>query len=219
MKAGFQACLLIVVLLFPFCRAADSASLPSPAPDKNIAKILDHFRQTAAAGYQYQEVRALELVDAPWHGAGLLFSGADGTLIKLQLSPERIIMAITASRMYYYHAAQGQRYSAPLDFTAPMLAQIGTFRAILQGRADELYANYAVAVEQHGSRWKLHLAGKTPDNAGLKLEVSGDDVKAQCKLLMQQADDEKTEYVIEPATARQLTGLSQARLLAEAAGE
>jgi hypothetical protein len=224
MKIGFQSrmpyCLLIMMLISSFCRAADGASTQDtnkvPA---DIVKMPANFRQSATGGYRYQETRTLELINAPWHGAGLLFSEADGTLIKLQLSPERIIMAITATHMYYYHAAAGRRYAAPLDLSAPMVAQIGAFRALLQGRAEELDANYDVGVERHGGRWILHMSGKTPDNTGLMLEASGDEAKAQRKIIMRQADGEKTEYLIEPASAPQLSGLSAARLLAEAAGE
>jgi hypothetical protein len=214
MKTGLKPCapylLFTALLLSPLCSAADSS---------DTGKLLENFRQMAATGYAYQETRILDLVDAPAHSTGYLYSSAAGTLIKLQLSPERIIMAITATRMYYYNAAQGQRYSAPLDFAAPMAAQIGGFRAILQGRAAELSANYDIDIKQRGHLWTLHLNGKAPDNAGLVIEVSGDETKPQRKIMIQQPDGEKTEYMMKPETVKQPSETTVERLLTEATGE
>lgn len=218
--------LLIVGLLLPVYCTADTvpdASIPANGvvdrASANAAKLLEHFRRmSATTSYRYQETRILDLVDAPWHGSGYLFSGTDGTLIKLQLTPERIIMAVTATRMYYYNAAEEQRYSAPLDFTVPGVEQIGAFRSILQGRTTELYADYTVDIQQRESRWTLHLTGKAPHNAGLLIEVSGDEAKPQRKIIIQQADGEKSEYNMKPAAAKQPPETSVERLLAEAAG-
>ncbi|WNV04037.1 outer membrane lipoprotein carrier protein LolA [Candidatus Methylospira mobilis] len=230
MNRGFLCCtpfVLFIALLPPHSSSADvtpssDAEPPSvaskPGNAGNTAKMLEHFRQMAASGYHYEETRVLELVEAPWHGSGYLLTDTDGTLVKLQLSPERIIMAITAQRMYYYAAAQGQRYSAPLDFSDPMIAQVGTLRAVLQGHTAELYADYDIAIDQRETEWLLRLTGKSSSNAGLLLEVSGDDAKPQRKIMIRQPDGEKSEYRMLPASERQV-GTNVARLLAEAAGE
>jgi hypothetical protein len=170
----------------------DAALPDSPDP-------LQRFRQTAATQYRYEETRTLELMAAPWKGKGYLLSSPDGTLVKLQLSPERIIMAISGERMMYYDSAHGQRQSAPLGQGGPMAEQVGAFRAILQGRTAELRSGYDIRTETRDKRWTLHLAGKAR-KAGEPppvLEISGDENLRRRHILIRQPDGEKTEYALE----------------------
>jgi hypothetical protein len=204
--------MLIPALLMP------AMGFPEPPDTLNV---LESFRQTAAAEYRYEETRTLEMMAAPWKGSGYLFSSPDGTLIKLQLSPDKAVMAISGDRMLYYDAAHGQRQSAPLSFAGPMAEQIGTFRAILQGRAEELMSAYDIRSEIRGKHWKLRLTAKEYGDGepGLAVEISGDAAQLRRHIAIQQPDGEKTEYVMEKTGEGKHLEKPIQRLLSEALGE
>jgi choline dehydrogenase-like flavoprotein len=216
MKFGFKLAalrlMLVPVLLMP------ALGFPEP-PDSS--HVLESFRQTAAAEYRYEETRTLEMMAAPWKGSGYLFSSPDGTLIKLQLAPEKVIMAISGDRMLYYDAAHGERQSASLSFAGPMAEQIGTFRAILQGRAEELKAAYDIRSEIHGKHWTLRLTAKERDGdePGLAVEISGDTDQPRRHIAIQQPDGEKAVYVMEKTGEGKQLEAPMQRLLSEATEE
>ncbi|QSB03642.1 outer membrane lipoprotein carrier protein LolA [Methylomonas sp. EFPC1] len=186
-----------------------------------LSELLTRIRQTGQAQFQYEETRVLELADAPWHGQGVMLSGTDGSLVKLQLQPARVIMAITEQRMLYWDPQQNQRHSAALDSAGPAGEQIKVFRSILQGRTEELQLNYAIAADKQGPQWTLRLTPK-PELSGDDLpsiEISGDDQDQQRRISIKQPDGESTEYRMHKATAAQQQDYSLPSLLQEASGE
>ncbi|WP_253734430.1 outer membrane lipoprotein carrier protein LolA [Methylomonas sp. ZR1] len=207
-----QRTLFLLLAVFPMFGWAD---------DTVLSELLTRIRQTGQAQFQYEETRVLELADAPWHGQGYMLSGADGSLVKLQLQPARVIMAITEQRMLYWDPQQNQRHSAALDSAGPAGEQIKVFRSILQGRTEELQLNYAIAADKQGPQWTLRLTPK-PELSGDDLpsiELSGDDQDQQRRILIKQPDGESTEYRMHKATAAQQQDYSLPSLLREASGE
>ena len=202
----------LLLLLLPCMTSAD------PAP---WSLLQDRFRQPGAAEFRYEETHTLELMAAPWHGQGYMLSAADGSLVKLQLAPQRVIMAISGGRMYYFDAEQRQRRSASLSYAGQAQEQIAAFRAILQGQVDELRALYDLSAIKHGENWKLRLAAKTkPSGSALEsIEISGGTDERKRQILIRQADGESTEYRLEKTGEGQSLEFSVQRLLQEAAGE
>ena len=198
-------------------------ALPSGvlADDKGLAELSGHFRQTGAAEFRYEETRILELASSPVKSNGYLLSSPDGSLVKLQLSPRRIIMAISGGQMLYYDQEQKQRHTAPLSFAGQAQQPIKVFRALLQGRTGELTAEYETTVERRGQHWKLSLKakpGRAEEDAPL-IELAGDDRDRKRQILIRQADGESSRYSIEKTSEGQPLEYSIQRLLLEAAGE
>jgi hypothetical protein len=194
---------------------------PGFATPPNPADPLEGFRQTQAIEFRYRETRHLELLAKPWQGAGYLFSTPDGKLIKLQLSPERVVMAISGDRMYYYDYLRGERHSAPLAQAGAMAQQVGIFRAILQGRSDELRAGYELRTESGNKNWTLRLIGKTPLDANSRpaFEISGGRNPARRVIAIRQPDGEKTDYVLEQAAVGKHLETWIEQLVQEARGD
>lgn len=194
---------------------APAAALAEPP---EIADRLARFRQTAAIEYRYEETRTLELLAAPWKGKGYLLSSPDGTLVKLQLSPERVVMAVSGERLYYH--AQEQRQSAPLDAVGSLARPIGALRALLQGCAEELKASYEIRTEISGKRDIVILTGKPQENGkpAPSLEVS-DETARRRRIVIRQPDGEKTVYLLEKAAEGKHLEPWIQRLRAEAAGD
>lgn len=204
--------LYLLLALLPMAGLADEISL---------ADLLAHIRQSGQAQFRYEETRTLELASSPWHGQGYMLSGADGSLIKLQLQPRRVIMAIADQRMVYWDPEQNQRHSAALGSAGPAGEQITMFRSILQGRAEELQASYDFVTEKQGKQWTLRMTPKpgSSDQAVSTVEISGDEDDKHRRILIRQADGESTEYQMFKASGAQEQEYSIQGLLLEAIGE
>lgn len=191
------------------------------ADDSKLTELLARIRQTGPAQYQYQETRQLELATSPWQGQGIMLTDSNGSLVKLQLQPTRVIMAITNDSMIYWDPDQDQRHTMPIDYAGPAAAQILVFRSILQGRAEELQASYDFVAEQHDTRWTLRLTPKVEpsDDHTAAIEISGDAEDRQRRIVIRQTDGESTEYHIDKALPKQAEAYSIPQLLQEAAGE
>lgn len=188
------------------------------ADDANLTEILARIRRDGAAEFRYQETRTLELASAPWHGEGLMLSGNDGSLIKLQQQPNRVVMAIAGDKMYYWDPAQQQRHVAPLESEGPA-GQIVLFRKLLQGKIDELRADYDMKAEQHQQQWTLRLTPKAGADDAFSIEISGDQNPDRRRLLIRQADDESSDYQLQLSHDNPDPSATIKQLLTEAAGE
>ncbi len=190
------------------------------ADNGGTAELLARIQNSGEAKFRYEETRTLELASS-WHGEGYMLSGAYGILIKLQLKPKRVIMALTDQRMYYWDPEQKQRHSAPLGAGGPGSEQITVLRSILQGHAETLQSTYDFASENQGKRWTLRVTPR-PGQAHVdapSLKISGDQDDSQRNILISQPDGESTEYRMIKASAAQAADYSISRLLQEAIGD
>jgi len=205
-------CRLLLLALLPGAVLADEAGLD---------ELLGRIRQNGTAEFRYDETRTLELAAAPVQAQGYMLSGADGSLVKLQLVPKRVIMAISQGRMLYWDPEQNQRHAAPLGHAGEAAAQIAVFRSILQGHAEELKPSYDLTQEKHGKRWVLRVSPKPGlgDEDAPSIEFAGEEGTAKRKVLIRQPDGESTEYRLEKTAEGKNLEFSIQRLLLEAAGE
>jgi len=196
-------------------------ALPCLADDSKLPEVLSKLRQSGQASFQYRETRQLELASTPWQAQGIMLTDADGSLVKLQLQPSRVIMAISGDTLYYWDPAQNQRHSMPISYADDAAAQILIFRSILQGRTQELQAGYDLVADVRNQHWFLRMQ---PKNAAAEdntpaIDISGDADPDKRQILIRQADGETTEYHIEKTTAQQAATYSIPQLLQEASGE
>lgn len=206
-----KRCLCLLLALSPMAGFADEAGL---------ADLLGRIRQAGPAEFRYEETRKLELASSPWHGEGYMLSGADGSLVKLQLLPKRVIMAIAEGRMLYWDSEQNQRHAAPLGHAGAAGEQITVFRSIMQGHAEELKPAYDLVPESHGKRWTLRLTPKPGQSVdAASVEISGDENLNKRQVFIRQSDGESTEYRLEKTAEGPRLEFSIQRLLLEAAGE
>jgi hypothetical protein len=189
--------------------------------EPEVQALLARIRQNGLAEFHYEETRKLELASSPWQGEGYMLSGVDGSLVKQQLKPTRIIMAIAEGRMYYWDPEQNQRHTAPLSQSGQATDLITVFIAILQGHTDELKSSYDFASEQHGKHWILRLTAKLNQNDenSSTIEISGDEDESKRQILIRQPDGESTEYRMIKTSEGQKPESSIQHLLLEAIGD
>jgi hypothetical protein len=206
-------CLVLLLMLFAQQGLSNDAVLP---------EILALLRQPDAAKFLYRETRQLELIISPSQSQGYMLTAANGTLIKLQLQPSRIIMAIAGERMIYWEPEQNLRHNMPLSDGGEAAQQIELFRAILQGQTDKLQTRFDFTAKKHAGQWLLRLTPK-PEQGEQHLptvEISGstDDDNLR-KIVIRQADSETSEYHISKILDNEAKDYSISGLLQEAAGD
>ncbi len=198
-----------------FVSFAAWAEMPDPL------QLLQYMRQNGSSQFAYTETRQLELAASPWLGQGYMLSDAEGSLVKLQLNPGRIVMAIAHDQMYYWDAQQQQRHAAPLTDANVSASQIKLFRAILQGDSEQLQSLYNLSSEQQGTHWILRLTPKS-DHSGDEIpsfEISGDTDNQLRRIMIRQADGEYTEYRLRHTHTEQEPVFDLQSLLREAVGD
>ncbi len=205
--------LWLLLALWPMAGLADAA---------DPAELLGRLRHNGgSAEFSYQETRKLELATSTWNGQGTMLAGADGSLIKLQLQPKRLIMVSTEQRMYYWDPEQQQRHSASAGRAGPAGEQIALFRSIIQGNAADLQAVYDIAAEKHGKLWTLRMTPKqaVSDEEVPAVEISGDEDDSKRQVLIRQAEGEFTEYRMVKTAEGPEVDKSIQRLMLEVTGE
>ena len=186
--------------------------------DSKLDQVLGHFAQDQQGVFNYQETRHLELVASPWHGEGLMLTAPDGSLVKLQLQPERIIMAISGDHLYYWHPGQHQRHSMPVSFGEDAARQILIFRQILQGQLSALQQQFDLTADTDGKNWSLQMHPKPSAEQFISaISISGN--QQQRQIVIQQRDGESSEYRIEKSDPQLTAQYSISQLLQEASGD
>ncbi len=169
---------------------------------------------------RYRETRRLALLSQPWQGTGYLLADPAGTLVKLQLSPRRVIMIATPDRLLYYDASTGERHRVSLPAPLPQAEGIVLLQHLLRGDLEPVRRDYRIGFQEGGRGWKLKLVPKTPDSAAFKeVSLSGDLEGRRQVLEMTERDGDTT--ITEMTLDDRGAGLAYtiARLLREAAGE
>ncbi len=178
------------------------------------------LRLTEPVQLRYQETRSLALLSHPWQGSGYLLADPEGTLVKLQLSPERVIMIATPKELLYYASDSGERHRVSLPVPVPQLEGIILMQQLLRGELDPIRRRYRLDYREDKQGWALELTPRNPETAPFsKVSLRGD-LQGQRQVLEiteQDGDHTVTEMTLDDRGAR-LT-YTIARLVREAAGE
>jgi len=201
--------LYALMATFPLFGACDEATLK---------QVLAHVAQDQQGVFNYQETRQLELATSPIETQGMMLTDSDGSLVKLQLKPERVIMAISGDALYYWNPAQNQRHQMPVSAGEDATQQILIFRQLLQGRLDELQQQFQLDAESDDQGWTLRLQPKQADESLIAaITVSGN--SSGRHMIIRQSDGDSSEYRITPSAPQTAQHYRISTLLQEAAGE
>ncbi|MEE9345462.1 MAG: LolA-related protein [Methylococcales bacterium] len=171
--------------------------------------------------FRYQETRHLELLDSPWQGGGLLLASKDGTLVKLQMRPERKIMAITPGEMIYFDSETEERRRLPLSTPHPMTRQAIIFQELLQGRLDKISTDYDITFQKTAPDWTLTLTPKATHEKPVFTEIimHGSVVSATRNIHLTESGGDSSDLAMQLLdTGSQLEFMIE-RLLREAIGQ
>lgn len=188
-------------------------------PAALAADPAEQLKLTVPVQFRYQETRTLALLSRPWHGSGFMLADPDGTLVKLQLAPERVIMIAAPAELLYYHPGRGERRRLQLPAPVPQAEGIELLRQLLKGELEPIRRRYLLDYRESKDGWRLDLTPKDPESSPFRaIALRGDsEGRRVLEIVERDGDSSVTELALDEAGDR--LRFTIARLYQEAAEE
>jgi len=164
--------------------------------DDAISILMQRMKSDAAVKISYQENRTLELFDQPWQGSGNMYSTAAGIMLREQLQPRRLLMAINKNDLFYYDPDNNIRHQGKMQEGDPLTLQFTVFQALINADEQLLRSIYNIEFINKPKRWMMTLTSKKSDS-GFSIIVSGPLSKKVDTIIIKQADGDTTEFMLE----------------------
>ncbi len=188
--------------------------------EDSLSDLMQRMRSDSAVKIAYQETRRLELFDQAWHGSGYMYSSPTGLMLREQLTPRRLLMAVNDKNMFYFDPGIQIRHQAKIEQGDPVSLQIAVFQALINADENLLKSLYQVEFETTSQRWLMKLKSKQADN-DMNIVVSGPLLQKVDTIIIQQADGDQSEFMLqsEQGISGQKITDNVNRLYAELVGE
>ncbi len=193
MKPDFNRLLL---QFFTGCLFMSTTATTSSA-EENLAAVMRRMKSAGAVKMVYRETRTLELMDQPWKGNGYMYSMPPDTLIKEQLLPEHLLMAILGDELSYYDPGNNIRHQGTLDEDDPVSLNIAVFKALMNADQQLLERLYHVKFESDDQQWRIQLKSRNAPDSGFNITVSGLTGQAANHITIDQADGDRSDIELE----------------------
>jgi len=164
--------------------------------DDAISVLMQRMKSDTAVKISYQENRTLELFDQPWQGSGNMYSTAAGIMLREQLQPRRLLMAINKNDLLYYDPNKNIRHQGKMEEGDPLTLQFTVFQALINADEQLLRSIYKIEFINKPKRWMMTLSSKKNDS-GFSIIVSGPLSKKVDTIIIKQADGDTTEFMLE----------------------
>ena len=162
-----------------------------------LSAVLKRMHSDSAVKLAYQEQKELELMDRPWHGQGFLYSQpAAGIMIKQQLKPEPVLMAVVDQQLYYFDQTHQIRHQGVLDESNPFSLNIAVFKALMSQDMVLLEQFYQLDFVSLKDSWRLILKDKQSPDSGFSIINSGPLQQPANQITIQQADGDKSTMLL-----------------------
>ena len=66
----------------------------------SLSALMQRMQSEVAVKINYQEIRTLELFDQAWQGSGHMYSTPDGIMLREQIQPKRLLMAVNKEELF-----------------------------------------------------------------------------------------------------------------------
>ncbi|GAB4268475.1 MAG: hypothetical protein Kow0065_18850 [Methylomicrobium sp.] len=170
-------------------------SVPSRAED-TLYDLMQRMQTKAAVRIAYTETRSLELLDSPWLGSGYLYSLPPDLMLKQQLQPERVLMAVQGQKLFYFDPNQDIRRQAELDIDNPLTLNLAVFKALVGGDEALLYKIYRVDFNAQEQGWMMTLKSKRSSDSDFRIVISGPAGQQAESLVITQADGDSSRFTL-----------------------
>ena len=169
--------------------------------EDSVAQLMQRMKTDTAVKIAYQETRTLELMDQPWQGSGYMYSIPPDLMIREQLQPQHLLMAVDGNKMFYFDPENDVRHQAEMDQDNPLSLNMAVFKALIN--ADEALLNtvYLVEFTSKPQRWLMNLKPKQDCESGFNITVSGAVDQQADSIKIQQADGDLSEFVLQKVVA------------------
>lgn len=187
--SGAQEPLLQVLLL---------SLLPQLATaEDSVAALMKRMQSDTAVSIAYQETRTLEMLDQPWQGNGYMYSLPPGLMIKEQLEPERVLMAIDGDKLFYYDPGNDVRHQGEMDEDDPLSLSIAVFKALMNADEQLLYTMYRVEFSEQPEQWRMTLKAKNDPESPFAIDIFGLPGEQVGRVKVMQADGDSSDVTLQ----------------------
>ena len=187
--------------------------------EDSVSSLMQKMQKNKAVKMAYQEIRTLELMDKPWHGSGFMYSIAPDLMIREQLKPQRLLMAIKGDSMYYFDPENNIRHQAEMNEDNPLSLNIAVFKALITADEALLKRMYSIEFTAKAERWLMKLKSKQPLKSRFNIVVSGlKDLPADT-IITQQEDGDLSEFLLQSSLSGIEVEQKAERLFEELVGE
>ena len=171
------------ILLFGFdCRAQDT-----------YLNVMQRMSSQDAVSIEYAETRNLEFFQEPWHGKGYVHALAPDLMIKEQIEPERIVMAIIKDQLMYLDPDKGVRHQSRMDINNPLTLNISLFKALVTNDSELLESLYRVLFYDNAEGWKMILIPVQDKLSKFKATITGTPGQPATQIEIEQPDGDSSK--------------------------
>jgi outer membrane lipoprotein-sorting protein len=169
--------------------------------EDTLQTVLKRMKADTATSIAYKEKRTLKMLTEDWHGSGTLYAAPPHTMLKEQRTPEVEIMALEGKKAYYYQEHNDKRYQAELDENE---LHVVAFNELFNDDLTALQKLYDTDIKTSAGHWTLTLTAKNTNAENgkqpAKIIMKGLAEKAADNVTVIQADGDKSEFTLSPAT-------------------
>lgn len=169
--------------------------------DETLTQLMERMKTDSTVKMAYQETRTLELMDHPWQGSGYMYSIPPDLMIREQLQPQHLLMAVDGDKLFYFDPENDIRHQAEMDEDNPLSLNMAVFKALINADEALLHAIYWVEFTSNSQRWLMHLKPRQDRDSGFKITVSGLAGQLVDTIKIQQADGDLSEFALQKAVA------------------
>lgn len=191
-------------------------SIPKHAiGEDNLQTVMARMKPDGVVAINYRENRYLKLMSGKWTGSGCFYALLPDVMIKEQQLPEKELMAIKGSELYYFNQQSGQKHQGEMTEQDNMVAHTTAFKGLMNGDLTYLKTLYEIGFTAKPSGWSIALTPKNdPESeSGFKVIMQGQPEQAADKLELVMADGDRTEYRLSPAVSNEEVRLKISKLL------
>ncbi len=166
--------------------------------DESLPSVMVRMTPHGVVQFSYQESRTMDLLAEPWHGNGVLYADPPDRMVKLQVQPARIVMAVDGNRMWYYDSVRQVRHSAPIRKDDERSTLINVMQTLLNGDLVGLQDDFRIEFSATADNWLLKLAPSSTEapKGGSFVLVSGPVGGTAKRIVLQHADGDRSELLL-----------------------
>jgi hypothetical protein len=183
--------------------------------EDNLPTVMARMRPNTAVTVGYKEKRQISMMSKTWQGSGNFYVLPPDGMIKEQQLPEKELMGIKGTLLYYFNQSNGQKHQGEMSDQDSLSVHTATFKSLIIGDLKYLSEFYNIELNKNPSGWMVTFTSKNtdPENT-LRVIMQGlpDQPASQIELIS--ADGDRTEYLLDIAKSGETVKLTINQLFA-----
>lgn len=187
----------LLPLLIHVTLLASMSMAPTANAEDSVAALMQRMKSDIAVRVAYRETRTLEMLAQPWQGRGYMYSLPSGLMIKEQLEPEHVLMAIDGDKLFYFDPGHDVRHQGEMDEDDPLSLNIAVFKALMNADEQLMHAMYTVEFSAGDDQWLMTLKAKNDPESPFRIEIFGLPGQQVSKVRVMQVDGDSSEVSLQ----------------------